>query len=195
VSASHDKTVRVWNADGRGEPLVLRGHDNTVNSAAFSPDGRRIVSASDDKTVRVWNADDSGEPLVLRGHDELVASAVFNPDGRRIVSASADKTVRVWNADGTGELVILIGHDLSVMSALFSPDGRRVVSASADRTVRVWHDLAPVTLDDPRLWAATSYCMPIKRRIDLLGLSQDQAGRDHQNCLDRVERAHVRERP
>jgi hypothetical protein len=69
------------------------------------------------------------------------------------------------------------------------------VSASADRTVRVWHDLAPVTLDDARLWAATSYCMPIKRRLDLLGVSQEQAERDRQNCLDRVERARVRERP
>ena len=103
-----------------------------------------------------------------------------------------DTTVRVWNADGTGEFVMLIGHDVWVNRALLSPDGRRVVSASGAHTVRVWHDLAPVTLDDSRLWAATSYCMPIKRRIDLLRVSQKQAGRERQNCLDRVERARVR---
>jgi hypothetical protein len=28
-----------------------------VNSAAFSPDGRRIVTASDDNTARIWNGD------------------------------------------------------------------------------------------------------------------------------------------
>jgi hypothetical protein len=55
--------------------------------------------------------------------------------------------------------------------------------------------MAPVTLDDSRLWAVTNYGMPIKRRIDLLGVSQEQAGRDRQNCLDRVERARIRERP
>ncbi len=71
----------------------------------------------------------------------------------------------------------------------------RGLRANDDHTIRVWHDLAPVTLDDSRLWAATSYCMPIKRRIDLLGVSPEQAGRDHQSCLDRVERARVRERP
>jgi serine/threonine protein kinase len=71
--------------------------------------------------------------------------------------------------------------------------GRRIVSASSDRTVRVWHDLVPVTLEDPRLWAATSYCMPIERRIELLGVTEAQAGRDRLRCLERVERA--RERP
>jgi len=114
----------------------------------------------------------------------------WSPDGQRIVSASSDRTVRVWNADGSGEPVPLIGHDLRVMQARFSPDGRSVASAG-DYTVRVWHDLAPVALDDPRLWAATSYCLPIKRRIKLLGVSEEQAGRDRQRCLDHIERARV----
>jgi WD40 repeat protein/serine/threonine protein kinase len=189
VSASVDRTVRVWNADGSGKPLVLRGHDRVVASASFSPDGQRIVSASYDKTVRVWNADGSGEPLVLRGHDDCVSDAAFSPDGRYIVSASRDKTIRVWRADGTGEPVILSGHDLWVGKARFSPDGRRIVSASDDHTVRVWHDLAPATLDDPRLWTATTYCMPIERRRELLGVSEEMARRDHHHCLERVERA------
>jgi WD40 repeat protein/serine/threonine protein kinase/energy-coupling factor transporter ATP-binding protein EcfA2 len=189
VSASRDKTVRVWNADGTGEPLVLRGHDEEVRSAAFSPDGQRIVSASRDKTVRVWNADGTGEPLVLRGHDDLVSGAAFSPDGRRIVSASRDKTIRIWRADGVGEPVILVGHDHWVHQARFSPDGRHIVSASADYTVRVWHDLVPATLDDPRLWTATTYCMPIERRRELLRVTEEMARRDRQHCLERVEQA------
>jgi WD40 repeat protein/serine/threonine protein kinase/energy-coupling factor transporter ATP-binding protein EcfA2 len=191
VSASADRTVRVWSADGSGQPVVLRGHDDEVVSAVFSPDGQRIVSASADRTVRVWNADGSGEPLVLRGHDDWATWAEFSPDGRHIVSSSRDKTIRIWRADGTGEPVILVGHDLWVNQARFSLDGRRIVSASDDRTVRVWHDLTPATLDDPRLWTATTYCMPSERRRELLGVSEEMARRDRQRCLERVEQARL----
>ena len=41
-----------------------------VNSAAFSPDGSRIVTASEDKTARIWDAASAKEIAVLRGHDE-----------------------------------------------------------------------------------------------------------------------------
>jgi WD40 repeat protein len=34
---------------------VLRGHDGRVTSAAFSPEGSRIVTASADKTARIWD--------------------------------------------------------------------------------------------------------------------------------------------
>jgi WD40 repeat protein/serine/threonine protein kinase len=139
VTASYDKTVRVWNADGSGEPLVLRGHEDAVFSAAYSPDGKRIVSSSLDKTARVWNAEGTGEPLVLRGHGSGVPTAAYSPDGKRIVTASEDKTVRVWSAEGTGEPLVLRGHGGVVSSAAFSPDGKRIVTSSFDKTVRVWN--------------------------------------------------------
>jgi hypothetical protein len=55
VSASDDKTVRVWNAATGECELTLKEHSGAVLSACFSPDGAKIVSASYDKTVRVWN--------------------------------------------------------------------------------------------------------------------------------------------
>ncbi|MCG8416624.1 MAG: protein kinase [Proteobacteria bacterium] len=139
VTASADKTVLVWSADGNEKPLILRGHLDRVRSAVFSPDGTQIITASDDKTARLWSADGSGQPLILRGHLDRVYSAAFSPDGSRIVTASSDKTARVWNADGSGQPLVLRGHRFYVSSAGFSPDGARIVTASLDKTVRVWN--------------------------------------------------------
>jgi WD40 repeat protein/serine/threonine protein kinase len=189
VSASCDKTVRVWSVDGRGELLVLRGHEDAVRSVTFSPDGQRIVSASNDKTVRVWNANGSGPTLILRGHSEEIRGAAFSPDGMYIISASKDATVRIWRADGTGDPIILTEHSAGVGDTRFSPDGRRIVSGSEDHTVRVWRDLAPIGLNDPRLWTATTYCMSIELRTELLGVAEEMARRDRQRCLERVEQS------
>ena len=54
----------VWNgafgpiarATAREHALIAFGHQDNVNSAAFSPDGRRIVTASKDGTARLWDA-------------------------------------------------------------------------------------------------------------------------------------------
>ena len=120
-----------------GQPLaVLEGHTNYVRSAAFSPDGKRIVTASRDNTARLW--DGEGQPLaVLEGHTDDVNSAAFSPDGARIVTASDDGTARLW--DGQGQpLAVLEGHTGMVWSAAFSPGGARIVTASWDNTARLW---------------------------------------------------------
>jgi WD40 repeat protein len=73
-------------------------HDDQVNSAQFSADGKRVVTASSDKTARVWDAATGkaiGEPMK---HDREDNSAQFSADGQRVVTASSDQTARVWDA-------------------------------------------------------------------------------------------------
>lgn len=54
VSASADKTIKIWRLE-TGELLqTLNGHSAAVNSVAISPDGEFIVSGSSDKTIKIW---------------------------------------------------------------------------------------------------------------------------------------------
>jgi WD40 repeat protein len=57
VTASADKTARVWDAVTGAALTVLSGHTNWVNSAAISADGSRVLTASLDQTARIWQLD------------------------------------------------------------------------------------------------------------------------------------------
>jgi WD40 repeat protein len=138
VTASYDKTVRIWNALTGAQLTVLSGHENVVMSAAYSPDGTRIVTSSFDKTARIWDAHTGAQLAVLSGHRGEVVSAAYSPDGAFIVTASADKTARIWDAHTGAQLKALSGHDGVVYSAAYSPDGARIVTASTDKTARIW---------------------------------------------------------
>ena len=118
--------------------VVCKGHESSVRSVAWSPDGARIVSGSNDNTAKVWSTE-TGECLsTLTGHENWVRSVAWSPDGARIVSGSNDNTVRVWSAE-TGEcLSTLNGHMRAVTSVAWSPDGARILSGSFDKTIKVW---------------------------------------------------------
>jgi len=45
---------------------IALDHNDAVSSAAFSPDGSRIVAASRDRTARIWDAASGKEIAVLR---------------------------------------------------------------------------------------------------------------------------------
>lgn len=113
---------------------VLQGHTRGVTSAAFSPDGARVLTTSWDRTARIWEIADARSPVIIRDVDK----AVFSPGGGQIATTSRDGAVRVWSADGGGPARMLGKHAAAASSVAFSHDGARIVTASKDETVRIW---------------------------------------------------------
>lgn len=128
VTAGTDNTARIWDAGNGDQLAVLDGHQDWVNSAAFSSDGKLVVTASLDKTIRLWSAAAAAPVAILTGHDGAVDSAMLSPDGAHILSASEDHTARIWSTE-TGDLASMLAPQQQwVLAAAFSPDGTHVVT-------------------------------------------------------------------
>jgi WD40 repeat protein len=142
VWAGEENTVALLDARTHETVARFRGHEKMVNSAAFSPDSRRLASCSQDHTVRVWQVD-GGACQVLSGHTGEVFAAAFHPGGTRLATAGRDQAIWLWDLGRGVEVARLPGHTSYVWSVAWSPDGATLASASGDFTVRLW-DTAPL---------------------------------------------------
>jgi WD40 repeat protein len=85
VSASADKTLKVWDPEGGRELRTLEGHTDGVNAVALTADSKRAVSASADRTVAVWDIE-TGELIASFGADSAVRTCAVASDGLTFVA-------------------------------------------------------------------------------------------------------------
>jgi WD40 repeat protein len=125
---------------------MLQGHENSIKSVAWSPDGKTLASGCQDCTIRLWDGATGKCLKILRGHNSMARGVAWSPDGEMLASCSHDRTVRLWDSR-TGEcLKILEGHTSQVWSVAWRPVGWDVsenrnfvlASSSADETIKLW---------------------------------------------------------
>jgi WD40 repeat protein len=116
----------------------LEGHQDSVTSVSFSPDGQMLASGSLDKTIKLWSVRDAKELKTLQGHSAWVWETSFSPDGQTLASVSDDGTIKLWSLRDGQEFETLQGHRAGVWGVSFSPDGQTLASASLDGTVKLW---------------------------------------------------------
>jgi WD40 repeat protein len=138
VSASYDRTLRLWDLESGRTLRLLEGHQGWVRAVAVTADGRRAVSGSDDRTLRLWDLSTGQTIRTFEGHKDWVRTVAVTADGQRAVSGSDDRTLRLWDLERGQTIRLLEGHTDWVRAVAVAADGRQAVSGSDDRTLRLW---------------------------------------------------------
>ncbi|MCC7014289.1 MAG: hypothetical protein IT454_17145 [Planctomycetes bacterium] len=149
VSASYDRTVKLWDVATRTLLVEFAGHGYPIGGANFAPGGELVASCSYERTpergvvgtVHLWNAHDGALVRTLEGGRKPLVGIEFSPDGRRLAAGSWDFCVFVWSVDGGPPLQCAVPEEgvyNAVDDVTWSADGRFVVAASKDHTARVW---------------------------------------------------------
>ncbi|RYF85276.1 MAG: hypothetical protein EON98_07030, partial [Chitinophagaceae bacterium] len=87
VTASSDKTIKIWEALTGRLLDELKGHTNDVNSLSFSADGKQLLSSSADGSAKVWNWRERKLIKSFGGGTSLRYGA-FAPDGKSAMTIS-----------------------------------------------------------------------------------------------------------
>ncbi|KAG2422472.1 hypothetical protein HXX76_015996 [Chlamydomonas incerta] len=96
LSASFDKSVKLWDG-ARGTFLAtLRGHVGPVYQVAWSADSRLFASGSKDSTIKVWDARTRKLKVDLPGHADEVFTVDWSPDGGSVASGGKDRVLKLW---------------------------------------------------------------------------------------------------
>jgi WD40 repeat protein len=137
-----------------GSPSIFRGpNGKTVQSTAFSADGRRLLAVFEDGSVCIWTITSPLSPVLLSDSSIMYpradgSNAVFSPDGSTVLTApfrslrtylepaGANAAAKIWDS-ASGQLRFELKHPY-VQQAVYSPDGKRVVTVSDDDSTVIW---------------------------------------------------------
>jgi len=118
--------------------LTLRGHTNTVQTLAYSPDGHTLASASDDRTVRLWDLATGQTRVILDDHSEPMLALAFSPDSSDLAYGGFDKQVHLCDTARGGTIVPFEPFprfEHAITGIAFSPNGQHLaVGADLIRT-------------------------------------------------------------
>eukprot|EP01029_Cantina_marsupialis_P019837 TRINITY_DN4614_c0_g2_i2.p1 TRINITY_DN4614_c0_g2~~TRINITY_DN4614_c0_g2_i2.p1 ORF type:complete len:502 (-),score=173.85 TRINITY_DN4614_c0_g2_i2:173-1678(-) len=134
LSASSDKTVKVWDPVSFRLKSVLRGPTQPVITVAAY--GHMCAGGSNDKEIHIWSTETGRATRQLRGHAGKIYSIEFSDDGRTLLSGSTDRSAKLWDLR-TGKCTRSFAAS-SMCNATCFLDQHQIVTGHQDGILRVY---------------------------------------------------------
>ncbi|KAG0625573.1 hypothetical protein M758_2G065800 [Ceratodon purpureus] len=142
ISASFDKTLRVWSLNDYRLVQTFKGHEQRITAVAVHEASELCVSGDYAGYVYAWNIasmDNSVPVATWQEHQDWrysgVASLAISSD-ELLYSGSGDRTIKAWSTLGFKHVATMEGHK-GVVSVLMV-EGQILFSGSWDGTIRLW---------------------------------------------------------
>ena len=135
LAASDHATADLWDLDTKEPARTLTGHSRSIETAAFSPDGRFVVTGSDEGTAILRDVAAGTRVRGFRRTTDLPTSISFSPDGEHLTVNYQDVGSVVWNLQ-TGKrksVTRTAGHRQPaepLKDGVRSPDGRTLLEVA-----------------------------------------------------------------
>jgi len=141
VSASQDKTAKMWSSkDGKLRATCV-GHKRGVWYVSFSPVDRIFATSSGDCTIRIWSARDGACLQLLEGSSSSILRVLFFQAGSQLASGSSDGLLKIWNVKSGECINTLEAHEDRLWCLTCMSDGERIASGGSDGRVVFWKDI------------------------------------------------------
>jgi WD40 repeat protein len=150
-SSSKQSDLCLWDAVSGRIVGRLSGHTETIVTAVFSPDGKRLVTSGEDHTLRVWDVAERRERHRLKGHGggAIVSCLAFSADGSRLASGGDDSRICVWDAASGRRLHRWAIEEEDRISCLaLSAEGKWLLANAGKGRFRLW-EVASATAGPP----------------------------------------------
>lgn len=146
VTASWDRSAKLWDVETAEQVHQLTGHDQELTHTCTHPTQQLIVTSSTDTTFRLWDfrTPSIHSVNVFQGHSDTVRSTAFTTKDI-VVSGSDDRTVKVWDLKNMRSPLTTISTDSSINRLSVSPVNNVIALPHDNRHIRLF-DISGVRL-------------------------------------------------